>query len=331
MKNPILVILLLLVANAVPAAMQEEERPVEVSLPFTVEMQRPIKLEMSFKAEQGEARYSVRETAKLTPLKQRDDGVIYRYESQEMEVVNMAGFPPLLDKVLLQIAEASKGIRYEYLADATGYPVELTETRQIKSLMKKASRSMKKWTKDFAKAEGLDKTQRSRLMAFLEQSLEEAFPDEGEALNRTVLETGQLIFYGTGRSLYRDYYTEFESTRYFEPGRTAFHTIDSWEVVSFDEERREAVIKFIQQLNDEKYKGFMERLKPALMKELGPEQEAGVDALVAKYRLLQLNRQAEYIIDLSTGLPRKGVIRSEQTFDGTTNVETIEFTMGYTE
>ncbi|SDD38783.1 hypothetical protein [Kordiimonas lacus] len=328
MKKLLLAATLLLIGGLLPATAQEEE-PASIEMPLSIEMEKPITMDVTYKMEQGPVSLTARETMTLTPLRTEGEQVIYRYKSLDSEFLDLQGMPPLFSNVLVQITDAAQGITYEYAADNTGYPLELTETKNIRKVIKQARKSLQKWAKSFAKENGLNKQQQAQVVAVTEQSLLEAFPEEDEALAAAVLEQGQMVFYGTGRSLYLDYYTEFNTTRYFAPGQATFHTIDSWQVVSYDEEKSEAVIRFDQYLNDEEFKGFLERLKPVLMEQNGPAQEAAVDALVEKYRLLQLNRQGEYVIDLVTGLPMSGTIRSEEIFDGNTEVETIEFTTKY--
>jgi|GEM_PF-1459380 len=329
MKKLLLAALLLLLGGFLPAAAQDEEEPVQIQMPFNVEMGKPIKVKLKYTMQQGPASMTAIETVELTPLKAEGDQVIYRAKSVESDLLDLQGMPPLIGDVVMQVAEASKGLTYEYAADGTGYPLELTETKEIKKLMKKARKALKKWAKEFSKANDLDKQQRKQVIALTEQSLLEAFPEEEEALNRTVLESGQLVFYPTGRWLYRDYYTEIKTSRYFEPGEAYFHTIDSWQLVSYDEAKGEAVVQFDQYLNDDEYQGFLGRYKNMLMEQYGESEEDSINELVEKYRQMQMTRKGEYVIDLTSGLPKSGTVRSEQTFDGNTEVETIEFTMGY--
>jgi len=328
MKKLLLAATLLLVGGLLPATAQEEE-PASVEMPLNIELKKPITMNVTYKMEQSPVSVAARETIELKPLRKEGEQTIYSYKSLESELLDMQGMPPLFSDVLAQVTDAAKGITYEYAADETGYPLDLTETKKIKKLMKTARKSLKKWAKDFAKENGLNSQQQAKVMTLAEKSLLEAFPEEHEALATEVLEQAQMIFYGTGRSLYRDYYTEYNTTRHFAPGEITFHTVDSWQVVSYDEEKGEAVLRFDQYLNDDEFKGFLERLKPVLMEQFGPAQEAEIDALVDQYRLLQLNRQGEYVIDLKTGLPMSGTIRSEEVFQGKTKAETIEFTTTY--
>ncbi|NVJ96929.1 MAG: hypothetical protein HWE25_02190 [Alphaproteobacteria bacterium] len=329
MKKILLAALLLFSSGIHSAFAQEEETAETIEFPFIVEMKKPITLNTTYTMQNGPAHVSGNETVVLTPLKQKGDQVIYRYKSVDSELVKTDGLPPLFEELVAQIGAAATGVTYEYAADATGYPLELTRSKDIKAMVKKARKSLMKWAKKYAKANKLGKEQEANVLAATEQAFLEEFPEDEEALGPKVLEQGQLIFYGTGRSLYLDYYTEFNTTRYFEPGQATFHTIDSWAVVSIDEEKGEAVISLDQNLNDEEYQAFLGRLKTMLMEQHGPAKEAAVDALVEKYRNLKLTRQAEYVLDMKTGLPSSGTIRSEQVFDGNAEIETIEFTMGY--
>lgn len=327
MKKFISAALLTLGAAFMPAHAQEEEQPATYALPYVVEMNKPIRFEITLTNEQGNARMIAKESGELTPQRAEGDTVFYRYTVTDAELVSVEGMPPMLDDVLKKMGEAAKGMAYEYAADDTGYPIQLTEAEQVRSFMGNVVQGFLAWAAEWGANQGFAEPQIQQFQAMMQQGLADYTSSDNEGLSRLVLDQGQQIFYATGRELYVDYLTEFNSSRYFELGEFSFQTVDSWELVSIDEAAGTAQLRFEQTLNDEEFQGFLSRVPPVLQ-EQGMAQ-AQIDAIVAAYKEIVFTRSGDYTMDTKTGLPLTGTIRTETAFGGEREVETVAFTSSY--
>jgi len=306
-------------------AQDEETR----TLPFEIEFKKPIIIEVTINQSQGPAKFKAKEIYRLTPKKRQDDIVIYEAKTIGSELISLEGVPAFLSELLHNLSEEAKGLTYEYAADETGFPIELTKYKKINSFMKKMGKNMKKWARKFGKSEGLNDQQLAVMNGLVDQSIAPFLSDDPEVLGRLVLEQGQMMFFATGREFYVDYKSESKGTRYFEEGQAYFHTTDTWQLVNYDEEAGEAVVHLEQTLHPEEYQAFLVRYNDMLVEQHGAARQAEIDVAVDKYRQLKLTRSAEYTIDLATGLPSIGTIRSEKVFGGQSEIEETTFSMKY--
>ncbi len=99
--------------------------------------------------------------------------------------------------------------------------------------------------------------------------------------------------------------------------------------MSYDEEAGEAVAHFEQVLDSDEYQAFLVRYNDMLVEQHGAARQDEIDAEVDKYRQLKFTRSAEYTIDLATGLPRLGTLRSEKVFGGQSEIQETTFSMTY--
>ena len=301
-------------------------------LPFNLELNRPITVKVAMKQTQGPVTFTYTETTLLEALRTEENAVIYKAETVAANVDSIEGLPDALSSLaplMEKLATEAVGMEFEYAADATGYPNQLTEHKQINRFMKKMGKGLKKWVKKFGREQDLDKQQIAFMNQLADQEIAPFLTDNIEELSRMVLEEGQLMFSATGREFYVGYYTEFKGTRYFEPGETYFYTTDSWLLDTYDEDAGEAIVTWEQTLDSEEFDGFLQRYHDLLLEQNGPEKQAAIDAQVEKYRQLELNRNATFTIDLTTGLPKSGTIFSSQKFSGEAEQQELSFTMEY--
>lgn len=301
-------------------------------LPFNLELNRPITVNTHTKQIQGNVSFTFSETMVLEALRTEEGAVIYKAETVAADVDSIEGLPDALSSLaplMEKLAVDAVGMEFEYSADATGYPSQLTEHKQVNRFMKKMGKDLKKWLKKFGREQKLNKQQVALMNQMADQQIAPFLTDDIEELSRMVLEEGQLMFSATGRELYVGYYTEFKGTRYFEPGQAYFYTKDSWLLDTYDEDAGEAIVTWEQTLDPEEFDGFLQRYQAVLLEQNGPERQAAIDAQVEKYRQLQLNRSATFTIDLTTGLPKSGTIVSNQEFSGEAEQQELSFTMEY--
>lgn len=311
-------------ASFAQEAQQAEEKRYE-QLSYNVGLNQPIKVSITYKNEQGGAVMEAKEVNEVVALRQEGDAVIYNAKVMESELLSATGIPEDLVPTLEQLGKQSIGMEYQYSADATGYPIALQDTAPINKFMKKANKSLKKWVKKFAKKNKLSKAERQQLMAMSEQSMAPYLSDDATELGHVVLETPQMVFYGTGRGLYFDYYTVFNTTRYLEDAEISFHTVDEWAINSWDTENGVAELSFTQKMNEEEHQAFLGRLRENLVKENNPN----VDAYVNAYAAIEMTREGSYVMDMKSGLPISGTVTSYKKVDGNEETETISFTVSY--
>ena len=318
----------LMLVAVLPAVAQEitiEEEKRHGQLHFNLPFGQPVTIDITYKTETNGALIELKESVELTALRPNGDEVIYRAKTLAAETVSMVGVPERLQETIAEIGRQAVGMSYEYSADTTGYPLEITDTRPINKFMKKARKGLKKWTKKFAKTHKLSKAQRAQVAAIMDQSIGPFMSTDKEALSLLVLESPQLIFYGTGRGLYLDYYTNYRSFRYLEAAETSFNTLDEWTVNSWNVDTGEAEISFSQDLDKDEFEAFLSRLRAAL-----EEQKAqNIETTIAAFRAIKMTREGSYVMDLKTGLPMSGTIVSKSTAEGKNETETIEFTVSY--
>ncbi len=206
---------------------QDEETK---TLPFEIDLKKSIIVESTTTQTQGAFIGVFKDTTRLTPKKRQDDMVIFEAETIEAEMVSVEGVPPFLTELLENVTADAKGLKFQYAADATGYPTKLTKYKKISSFMKKMGRGLKKWAKKFGKSKGLNDQQFAVMNGFIDQSIAPFMSDDPEKLALVVLEQPQMMFFATGRELYVDYYTELKGTRYFKEGQAHFYKLiaGSW-------------------------------------------------------------------------------------------------------
>jgi len=294
-------------------------------LQYNLPLGQPVTIDITYKTETNGVLVELKETAELVALRPDGDNVIYRAKTLAAETVSVVGMPELLQETLTEIGEQAVGMSYEYSANATGYPLEITDTAPINKFMKKARKGLKKWTKKFAKKNKLSKAQRAQISAIIDQSLAPFLSKDKETVSRLVLESPQLIMYGIGRGLFLDYYSVFNTTRYLDAAEISFHTVDEWMVKTWDTENSIAELEFTQQLNEEEFEAFLGRLRPALEAQSTPNLEATMAAFAA----IKMSREGSYKMDMKTGLPISGTIISKSSADGQNETETIEFELRF--
>lgn len=317
-----------LLFSALPVAAQEitiVEEKRHGQLHYNLPIGQPVTIEITYKTDTNGVVVELRETAELTALRPDGDNIVYRAKTLSAETVSMVGMPELLQETIAEIGGQAVGMSYEYAADATGYPLEIIDTTPINKFMKKARKSLKKWTKKFGKKHKLSKEQRTQVSAIVDQSLAPFMSTDKGALSQLVLESPQLIFYGTGRGLFLDYYTFYNSSRYLEVAEIDFNTLDEWAVQSWDLDKGIAEISFTQDLEKEEFEAFLGRLRTAL-----EEQKAqNIETTIAAFRAIKMTREGSYKMDMKTGLPISGTIVSKSFAEGKNETETIEFTVSY--
>jgi len=317
-----------LLVTGLPAVAQEitiEEEKRHGQLHYNLPIGQPVTIDITYKTDTNGVVVELRETAEITALRPDGDNIIYRAKTLAAETVSMAGMPELLQETIAEISGQAVGRSYEYAADATGYPTAITDTTPINKFMKKARKSLKKWAKKFGKKRKLTKPQRTQVMAIVDQSLAPFMSTDKEALSQLVLESPQLIFYGTGRGLYLDYYTFYNSARYLDAAEVGFNTLDEWAVEVWDVEKNIAEISFTQDLDKAEFDAFLGRLRAAL----GEQNVPNVEASMAAYQGIKMTRKGSYVMDMKSGLPVSGTVTSYSFFNGKSETETIEFTLTY--
>jgi len=322
------IFVLLIMVVAVPVAAQEitvEDDKRYGQLSYNLPLNHPITINITYKTNEGGAGLEATETVELTALRPDGDTVIYRAKTLAADLISVTGAPDMLKEALVEIGKSSIGMAYEYSADATGYPLEITDTRPVNKFIKKAGKSLKKWVKKFAKKNKLSKAERAQVMAIMDQSLVPFLSKDKEALSRLVLENPQLVFYGTGRGLYLDYYTGFDTARYLEDAEVNFHTVDEWAIDNWDAENGVAELSFTQKLNEEEFKAFLGRLRTALEAENNPN----IETTIAAFRAIKMTREGSYKMDMKTGLPLSGTVTSNTFVNGKDETEIIDFTVKY--
>lgn len=307
----------------------QEAEPESIQLPFDIEMGKTLTLNTTLTQEEGGARLVATETAELTPLKVDGDKVLYRYKTTGADLVSAEGMPPFMLPLLEKMAAESKGLSFEYAADATGYPDTLTKYKRITKFMQGVGQDLVEWAKKYAVSEGLTGQQATILAGAIQQSIAPYMTEDVDSLSRLVLEEGQIIFSATARTMYPGYYSQSKGTRFFLPGNAYFYTDDNWALESYDEDAGQAVITWDSTLHPQEYEAFLTRYHANLTEENGPEMAEAIETEINKYRNLKLTRTGRYTIDLSNGLPGEGSVRSETIWEGNTEVETIDFTLNY--
>lgn len=297
-----------------------------VQLPYSVELNRPIIFSMKYKEVEEGVSIAVSEDFFLTPIKEAGETVIYSVVSRGAQVDNMKGLPPGLDTLIEELIEQASGLSYEYAADNTGYPLELVESREVKSFMKKMAKGMKKWLDRFVKSKNMNKQQKDQMKVVLDQGMAPLLTNDNEELSRMILEELELVFAVTGRNLYVDFQTVYDSSRYFDDGELYMDTQDNWQVDDHDEKAGKISISMTQALHPEEFPAFLERLQAGLVDDYS---KADVKAIVDIWANMELYREASYVVDMRSGLPISGKIYSETTFEGKTKSQTIEFTSTY--
>ena len=310
------------------AAQNAEAEPSEetVTIAFNVPLKKKITLRSTTISENSTTRFEATETTVLTPIKKNKEGYIYKAKTTAAKLVSTKGIPPLLLATLERLGQEAVGMSFEYQTDGTGYPTALTKHKKVTRFMKKLTKKMRKWVKATAKKKNLNAEQANRLIAVVDQATQEFTNADTEALSRLVLEDGQLLFLPTGRRLFVNYDTSYDSSRYFAPVQAYFHTDDIWSLDSYDETTSKAEISFTQTLDTEEYAGFMERYRTLLIDKHGEGKLAAIEKELARYATLSLTRSGYYVVDLKTGFPLSGTITSKQTFNGKEEVDTFSFT-----
>lgn len=308
-------------ATAQEITTQDDKR--HGQLQFNVPLNQPITINTSYKIDENGALVELSEVTELTALRVEGDNVVYRAKTTAANTISMTGVPPLMEETFAEIGEQAVGLSFEYIADATGYPLEITDTKPINKFMGKARKSLGKWIKKFSKKNKLSKAQRAQVSAIMDQSMAPYLSKDKATLSQLVLESPQLIFYGTGRGLYLDYYSVFNTVRYLEEAKINFHTIDEWVVNNWDAENGVAEIGFTQKINDEEFQAFLGRLRPALEAQKVPN----IETTMAAFGAIKMSREGSYKMDMKTGLPISGSITSKSFVDGKSKTETIDFTI----
>ncbi|TNE62404.1 MAG: hypothetical protein EP335_12490 [Alphaproteobacteria bacterium] len=322
---------------AIPATAQDQaDAPAEaappetvIQLPFDIELKRPMTVDVTYTYEKAGASIEARERIRLTALKKAEDHMVFSAVSEGGSLEKAEGLPPYLQGTLEKITADMGGLSYEYKTDLSGFPSELTKAKDVRKFVAKLGKAMEKWAGKFGKEQKLSADQIAQVQGFAKAWVEPFLADDPAELSRLILDGGQLMFFGTGRELYVNYFTLSQSTRYFEPGKAWFEVTEEWEVTELDEEAGRATLYFRQSLSPEKYQAFLGRLRDMLVKQNGADRQKEIDAYVANYEALQLNREGEYVMDLKTGLPLSGHVIEEQVFQGQRELESMRFALAY--
>lgn len=297
-----------------------------VQLPYNVELNRPISFSVNFKEEEEDVSIAASERFFLTAIKKSGETVIYSSVSGGAKVDEMKGLPPRLDSIITALIEQSSGLSFKYSADNSGYPLELVESEDVQKFLSKVAQGMNGWLVDFMEPLDLNSQQKKQMQAILDQGMAPLLTTDNEELSRQILQQLEIIFAVTGRNLYVDYQTVYESTRFFEDGETYLPTEELWQVDEQNKATGKISISMSSSLHPDGFAAFLERLKTNLVDSYSEED---IKAIMDIWSKMELNREARYEVDMTSGLPVSGIVYSEVTFDGKTKSQTVEFTSTY--